>query len=319
MMFISKRAFIGLEKLIKLVLDSCKVEEKNLDDNMLISQKNRLEFLKINSVDFYVNLSLDSLKSLRLLALLCIKNFKYIKSIPTENLEVLHLNTHRRSMYIDFDEIRSFFKRVNLTKVPHFRLTRSELEDIEKKWLSGLTSANRLVLCSNVIESAKFLKRLNLSNLTDLDLSMNNIKTFEKSYFQGLTNLNRLNLSSNPLKKLKPGIFSELKNLTTLFLQDIENLEIEKDSFLGLSNLRILDLSHSIGFFRRKHSSIKSIDEAAFDHLPGLKSLRLKNFNLKLKDVSKLKYLEEIVLYENDLSYYNFDLQAGLNFKVIED
>ena len=316
MMFITKQAFIGLEKLIKLDLDCCKVEEKNLDDSMLISQKNRLEFLKINSVDFY--LTIDSLKSLRLLALLCVKNFKYIKSIPTENLEVLHLNIHRGSMYIDFDEIRSFFKRSNLTNVAHFRFSRTELEDIESKWLSGLTNANRMVLCNNMLESAKFLKRLNFTNLLDLDLSMNKIKSFERSYFQGLTNLTRLNLSDNPLKRLKPGVFSELKNLTTLFLQDIDNLEIEKDSFLGLSNLRILDLSHSIGYFGRKASSVKSIDEAAFDHLSGLKSLRVKSYDLKLKDVSRLKYLEEIILYENDLGFYNFDLQAGLNFKVIE-
>lgn len=147
-------------------------------------------------------------------------------------------------------------------------------------------------------------------------MSTNNIKNLEQSYFKGLTNLTRLNLSANPLKRLKPGVFSELKNLKTLLLQDIDNLEIEKDSFLGLNNLIILDFSHSKD---SEFSSVKSIYEAAFDHLPGLKCLRVKNYNLKLKNVSRLKKLEEFVLYENDLPFYNFDLQAGLNFKVVED
>jgi Leucine-rich repeat (LRR) protein len=78
-------------------------------------------------------------------------------------------------MYIDLDEIDRFFKRVNMTKVPHFRFTRTELDGAKSKWFSGLTNANRLVLCNNEIEAAKFLKRLNLSNLLDLDLSTNNI------------------------------------------------------------------------------------------------------------------------------------------------
>ena len=305
--YIDENGFKGLNKLIKLVLDNCTLKE--ITNKTFMSQKS-LKFLKIRGITF--NVSLKSLKSLRVLALLSIDKFDYIKSLPTQSLEILHLNTHRLFVLIDREDIGDFFERVNLKKLPHLRLSGTELDKMETKWFTGLTNARRLSLCDNTVESADFLKGLDLFNILELDLSINKIEKFDRTHFQGLKSLKWLNLSENPIKVIKYGVFNGLQNLETLILQDIKDLVIKKDSFIGLSSLRVLDLSLS---------TIKSIHPKAFDHLPKLECLRVKKTNLMVKKsmLPRLMQLKEIVLTPSDLCRYKCLKQAGICFKVVEE
>lgn len=317
-MFIDKRAFKGLPKLIKLVLDCCSADK--ITDKMFNSQKN-LQFLQISRVDFYIRL--ENLKSLRVLALLGVHKFKYIKSIPTENLEMLHLNTNNGCVYIESDDISRLFKRVDLKRLPHLRFSRTELDEMKTKWFSGLTNVRKLSLCDNMLESAHFLRGLNLSHILELDLSINKIENFEPYNFEGLKSLKWLNLSNNPFSTLKAGVFSGLDNLETLLLRDIKKLTVGKKSFSGLMSLKLLDLSNSTGCFSPQPLA-KSFHPATFDYLPKLEVLRIKNSNFRIKDdmIPRLKQLKKIVVYDIDLVLCKFDKidkQAGLHFKVIDD
>lgn len=313
-MFIKDGAFQGLNKLIKLALDRCKA--KTLDSKSFASQR-RLKILIITHVFF--NLKLSSLKSLKVLSLLNVHNFKYIRSLPnTESLEILHLSSHpihARFNLAMFVSIFDMFKRSDLSKLRQLRF-QNGVQYAYEDWFNRLTNLNRLVLSYNKLESAHFLKHLNLSNLLELDLSKNNIEKLGKNYFKGLKGLKWLNLNENPVKKLKPGVFNGLENLETLLLQNMTKiLAIEKDSFLGLSSLKVLDLSNSLGI----RSIDKSIDPEALDQTPNLKCLRIKNTKLDIKEnmISRLKKVKQIVLCKSDLNFYNFNKNAGLHFKVI--
>ena len=287
---------------------------------MFSSQKN-LQFLQICHVDFYIRL--ENLNSLRVLVLLGVEKFKYIKSIPTENLEMLHLNTNNGCAYIDADDLSRLFKRVDLKNLSHLRFSRTELDEMKTKWFSGLTNVRKLSLCDNMLESAHFLRSISLSHILELDLSVNKIENFEPYNFEGLKSLKWLNLSNNPFSSLKAGVFSGLENLETLLLRDIKKLTVGKKSFSGLMSLKLLDLSNSTGYFCPV-IFVKSFHSSTFDYLPKLEVLRIKNSNFRIKDemIPRLKQLKKIVVYDVDLDLCKFDKiskQAGLHFKVIED
>ena len=311
-MYIKERAFKGLNKLIKLVLNLCKVDK--LDSEMLKSQKNKLRFLIIHVLEF--DITLDSLKRLKVLSISGFDNLNCIKSVPTESLEVLNLNTNLSSAY--GQTIDQFFERVNLSNLAQLRFKLTEL-DYRSKWFSGLTNIKRLSFFDNEYDSANFLKPLKLSHIFELDLSSNRIEKLERNNFKGLKSLKRLNLSANPLKKLNPGVFNGLENLETLLLKYIHHdLLIVKDSLLGLSNLKVLDLSNSIC---RKSSWVKiSIDSQALDQTAKLQVLELMNSKLDFEHsmIPRLAQLERIVLCPGDLPYYEFYRKDELNFTIIE-
>lgn len=151
-MFISEHSFEGLEKLVKLVLNHCKA--KVLDAKTFVSQRN-LQFLQINQVNFTIRLA--GLVKLRVLALLCIDDFRYIKSVPSKgHLEILHLNTHHNWRYLDLDTVDGFFNRLNLSRLPRFHFTRNSFCDMETPWFSRLTNVKRVSLYDNKLLTADF-------------------------------------------------------------------------------------------------------------------------------------------------------------------
>jgi Leucine-rich repeat (LRR) protein len=115
-------------------------------------------------------------------------------------------------------------------------LSRTQLSDLPKDFLAGLTrlvkldlSYNKFVVVPEETENAKKLVELNIDG--------NLMKDFSRNSFLGLNNLEILSASNlKNLQKIEAGAFSPLPNLSTLIMNDNpSNGFLDPDAFDDLT------------------------------------------------------------------------------------
>lgn len=257
---------VGLNKLIKLSLTNCKLENgiisnDSIDSTNLLSSLTNLEILEIKWLNFPINL--EKLNNLKVL--------KIILDIGSDLDLLQNLGSKFYGLSIskecfklsDEESANKFFKRHNFSNVTHLRL---KLGVFNPEWLRSFNNN---------------LKRLSLSRC-GLKVNLDFLQS--EGFFP---QLEYMDLSSNSISIIKKGVFSQLKNLKYL---DISNNRIKfcidhNDIFYGLSNLTTLDMSLNI---------IESIDPEMFANTPMLTNLKLGEFKYKLKDdiFQHLKHLK---------------------------
>lgn len=258
---------VGLNKLIKLSLTNCKLENENysIDSANILSSLRNLEILEIKRLGFSINLEkLNNLKVLKII----IDEGRGLYLLQNLGSKLHGLSISKEYSELDHQSEDTFFKSHNFSNITHLRL---KLYVFNPEWLRSFNNN---------------LKRLSLSGC---DLK-------EKLYFlqsEGFfPQLEYMDLSSNSISIIKKGIFSQLKNLKYLDISNNRikfcidhNDQLKKDMFYGLSNLRTLDMSLNI---------FESIDPEMFANTPMLANLKLGEFKYKLKDdiFQHLKHLK---------------------------
>lgn len=262
-MILNERILEGLEKLEKLSLHSCILENplSNLDLKDLISLK---------------SLSLFTYRS-RQLKLSQIQNLR-------QDLHFLTLDNYK-----GIECFGKFFSKHTFSSLIWLQLYRDSLLFIKREWISSIQDLRYLNLSHNDLKSIDFIQWDCLQNLEYLNLEYNSIKQLRRNQFCCLKKLKCLNLSKNCLEAEK-GAFDGLPGLTRFYSYVFVNKRVEKDTLIRLDNLE------ELSFFG---CEIEYIDPESFKSTPNIRVIDFTgNVKLKLeKDTfSHLKHLERIYL-----------------------
>ncbi|XP_071051119.1 leucine-rich repeat-containing G-protein coupled receptor 6-like [Onthophagus taurus] len=240
------------------------------------------------------------------------ENFKSLTSYQLSRINDLQLN-------------RNAF--MGLSNLLIMKFADNNINVLENQIFKGLHSLEILELINckiKVIDDEAFD---GLSNLQSLDLTNNNIKTISKKLFEFTPNLNSLALYKNEINNLDVDCFMYLRKLTTLGLSDNNLQTINAETFNAIPELTYLYVSFNqidrilgdfkcpkLKFINFNHNNLKDvsrnlfkgsnnlkeidlgfnqinyIDENAFNYLPYLMHLHLRNCTL---DLSKLKFVDK--------------------------
>lgn len=262
---------VGLNKLIKLSLTNCKLENviisnDSIDSTNLLSSLTNLEILEIKWLNFPINLeNLNNLKVLKII----LDIGSDLDLLQNLGSKFYGLSISKESFKLSDEESANiFFKRHNFSNVTHLRL---KLGVFNPEWLRSFNNnLKRLSLSGcGLKEKLDFLQSEGFfPQLEYMDLSYNSISIIKKGVFSQLKNLKYLDISNNRIK---------------FCIDHVDQLK--KDIFYGLSNLTTLDMSLNI---------IESIDPEMFANTPMLANLKLGEFKYKLKDdiFQHLKHLK---------------------------
>lgn len=221
-------AFIKLQKLSELKINSCKVQkiQSNAFDGLQTLKKLQLNTQNsvwgpAKSLEIFQD-SFNSLKNLQYLDL----SANNIRQLPegiwcksTQNLQVLNLTMNRLRT---FDTIGFSVddKVCSGSELQILDVSFNELRTVPENW-----GASRLL------------------RLQQLNLQHNNITQISADAFTGLSSLRILNLSNNHLESLPNDIFANNKDLREVHLKNNELYDLPRGIFHHLEQLLILDLS----------------------------------------------------------------------------
>ena len=287
---IPSKVFVGLDKLVSLALDNCKIT-------------------------FILNNSFVGLLSLEILDLR-VNNITSVNPQMFLNMKSLHkliLKENEFSVLNPGD-----FRELNSVVTLDLSVNKFQKSKFNATWALGSLKTFDL----SYIKMPKLYEGVfhGLNNLTELSLSSSNIDQFEKGVFVGLDQLSNLSLSNLRLRNLIE-YFTDLKNLTFLDLSR-NDFGISPYAFRGLTSLLTLKLSRcnlvstnlvpktdSVFVFTPRlqdldlHiNSLNNMNPATFQQLKDLRILHLESCQIKYLHVDifrNLSSLHTLFLYKN--------------------
>ncbi|CAF0966813.1 unnamed protein product [Brachionus calyciflorus] len=312
---LEKEFFSYLPELQKLRVDSNKIS-KILNDsfhstNYLRSidlENNRIDYIEPNS---FCNLkSLDELKlsrnNLSDISLYCLENVRYLslnsvqfkgeidqKRLGSPNAYYIYLSNNKISK-INFE---------NMTNLKYLYLDSNELVNFTLETIQAFSKLEDLRLEKNKFSEKSLEYLYKLKQLKILHLSYNLISRFEFNILAENKLLEELKIDGNKIEFVE---FAFLPNLKELMLNNNKLELIGKDSFRLLPNLEKLYLGSNL---------ISRIHPKAFASNSNLAFLVLRdNFLKTTPDISELKFLNELDLYNNTIkSLPNNGFERKLN------
>lgn len=239
------RVFSGLNKLLRLDLTSCEIQQTSaasfhgLDKlTILILNKNKLTSVPKNLPSTLINLYLDD---------------NQLKGVPN-----------------------MAFK--NLAYLQELRLRYNSILTMEQDSFFGLVTLNKLSLYDNNIATLPGKVFDPLVRLISLDLEKNNLASvqYTKDRFASLQALQYLNLANNKMSYIQSDVFKYTVSLRYLHLEhnllgDLLAREYGGSLFKGLTKLQKLFLMDN---------AITALPDPAFQDLSSLKFLNLTNNKL---------------------------------------
>ncbi|KAG2468859.1 toll-like receptor 5 [Polypterus senegalus] len=308
---IHQDAFVGLQKLQVLYLDSIGLNESILEGNYfrelvslqkLILTGNRIKRLRPDP-------SFHGLKSLKYIDL----KLNLIHQICGEelrNLQGLHLSKlDLSSNYLSYNSTMNCPTISNSISVEVLDISSNPLNLVGVEKFFNIST--RIQISELVMQHSILGKNFGFSNLKDpdastftgltknsvrsLDLSRAFIFELNPSLFFGLSHVEKINLSFNKINKIHQGAFNGLGNLKMLNLSNNLLGEIYAESFESLrsSSVNYLDLSSNhIGAFQ--YNALVGLDT--------LETLDLHNNALTSIPMSSLPNLLYLLLGKNRIS-----------------
>ena len=151
---------------------------------------------------------------------------------------------------------------------------------------SGLKS-----LSVGVFDGLPSLKELDISGgMLLLDCEEGGTKELPPGVFNGLSALERLDLSQNRLMSLPPGIFNGLSSLKELNLSLQAGIFWEIAEDIGSISLGVFDNGLSaLENLNLRRINLQSVASGAFNNLPSLKELNLRENKLSRRKVNRIK------------------------------
>lgn len=230
-------------------------------------------------------------------------DFTHLKHFPQ------NLHSSVNQLTLAGNDIIHLFYNSTLENLRVLNVSRNNLQDIDKKFISTMTKLEVLDLAENSLYSKTIenqfknpsLHHLNLSVnklndlnermfhdlelLSTLDLSFNEIENISQSCFWKQKSLQVLNLSSNNLSDLQYDWFKNLENLNTLILRHNKLKLLRNVVFFPLNRLQALDLSKNY---------IKSLGLLSFKGLVNLSYLNISGNNVNYFQDGVFRFLESL-------------------------
>ena len=211
-------------------------------------------------------------------------------------------------------------------------LGKNNLISLDDGLFRGLFALRMLILRENKLDLLPSSLFHNLRELEGLDLTLNMLSVLPNEIFRGLNNLQILLLSSNQITNLTEGLFFGLSRLSNLVLQHNMLKSLPPGLFHDLDNLKALDLYDTmleslpdeifkdltkLQTLKLTENRITNVKRDVLASLIALRELKLgDNMLASLEDgllFNGLVNLEELLLYRNQITYFNETLLFGLS------
>ncbi|KAG5878328.1 hypothetical protein JTB14_030978 [Gonioctena quinquepunctata] len=206
----------------------------------------------------------------------------------------------------------------NNSFVNHLDLSFSNVKNFSVNFFEGLKNCGIVNLTGNHLESihdiCKFVE------FSSIDLSHNRIKRIGVNAFKNCNRLYELKLSNSGIEYIEPNSFNGSKSsLVHLDLSKNNLINLKENSFVNLTSIETIDLSsNNLGVLETNmfynlsvmdiklwNTSIKYIQNRAFNNLYNLQSLNLSNIGITFMEPNaffNLPSLDTIDLRKNNFA-----------------
>lgn len=189
----------------------------------------------------------------------------------------------------------------NMTGLKQFFAPNNKISDIPKDFFKNNKNLTWVNMSSNIITSIDSGDLKGLTSINELDLANNQIAIIAEDAFNGLDKLTTINLPGNKLIEFPNIAKTDLNNVTDLYLYNNNLKEIPK-AIENMTNLENLSLDGN---------NITTLDNVDFSNLKALRKVDAHSnriSSISSKTFSKNTNLQELNLYDNDLTEFTADV-----------